>query len=104
MRLTREGRASRLRSCGSYGPIMDALLNTYRNLFRSIGASNFVLVDRGGVGFGDACDAECSNDVDLENASCFAGPRCVLRAGSGVTSNELASNVDVVALFETLRH
>src|ERR1700759_3524469 len=83
---------------------MNALLNKRRDLFRIIGAPNFVLVDRGGVGFGNALDAECLNDVDLEDASCFAGPRWVLRARSGVTSNELAGNVDVVALFEGLRH
>src|SRR3984957_16694178 len=83
---------------------MDSLLNKCGNLFRIIGASNFVLVDRWGVGFRNALDAECSNDVDLEDASCFAGSRCVLRACSGVTSNELAGNVDVVALFEGLRH
>ena len=86
---------------------MDSLLNKCGNLFRIVGAPNFVLMDRGGFGSGGALDAECSNDVDLEDASCFAGPRCVLRAGSGVTSNELAGNVDVVALFEgssPLRH
>src|ERR1700685_4111557 len=83
---------------------MDSLLNKCGNLLRIIGAANFVLVDRGGIGFGNALDTECSNDVDLEDASCFAGSRGVLRACSGVTSNELASNVDVVALFEGLRH
>ena len=83
---------------------MDSFLNKCGNLFRIIGAPNFVLVDRGGIGFGIALDAECSNHVDLEDASCFAGSRCVLRACSGVTSNELAGNVDVVALFEGFRH
>src|SRR6202034_1901101 len=83
---------------------MNTLLNECRDLFRIIGAPNFVLVDRGGIGFAIALDAECSDDVDLEDASCFAGSRCVLRACSGVTSNELAGNVDVVALFEGLRH
>src|SRR6185437_4649654 len=83
---------------------MNALLNKCGNLFGIVRAPNFVLVDRGGVGFGDACNAECSNDVDLKNASCFAGPRSILRACSGVTSNQLAGNVDVVTFFEALRH
>src|SRR5271170_6373339 len=55
-------------------PIMDALLKKGRNLFGVVGAADLVLVDSCRFRLGAGRDAECANDVDLEDGSSLAGP------------------------------
>src|ERR1035441_4364438 len=83
-------------------PIMDALLKECRNLLCVVGAANLVLVDSRRFRFRAGCDAECANDVNLEDSAGFAGGALAVSARSRLSPYKLAGHVDVVALLEGL--
>jgi hypothetical protein len=81
---------------------MDALLKECRNLLGVVGAANLVLVDGRRFRFRAGGDAECANDVNLEDGAGFAGGALAVCARSRLAPYELAGHVDVVALLEGL--
>src|ERR1039458_253160 len=85
-------------------PIMDALLKECWNLLGVIGAANLVLVDGRRFRFRAGGNAECANDVNLEDGSGFAGGALSVCARPWLAPYELTGDVDVVALLEGLRN
>src|ERR1035441_9872694 len=73
-------------------PIMDALLKECRNLLRVVGAANVVLVDSRRFRFRAGRDAECANDVNLEDGAGFAGGVLAVCARSRLSPYELAGH------------
>ena len=83
-------------------PIMDALLKECRNLLGVVGAANLVLMDGRRFRFRAGGDAECANDVNLEDGAHFAGGTLAIGAWSRLAPDELAGYVDVVTLLKGL--
>jgi hypothetical protein len=83
---------------------MDALLKECWNLFGVIGAANLVLVDGRRFRFRAGGNAECANDVNLDDGSGFAGGALSVCARPWLAPYELTGDVDVVALLEGLRN
>ena len=83
-------------------PIMDALLKECRNLLGVVGAANLVLMDGRRFRFRAGGDAECANDVNLEDGAHFAGGTLTIGAWPRLAPDELAGYVDVVTLLKGL--
>src|ERR1039458_7613414 len=95
--LRREKARTQERRRGLDRPIMDALLKKCRMVLCVIGAANLVWVDGRRFRFRAGRDAECSNDMNLEDGAGFAGGALAVSARSRLSPYELAGHVDVVA-------
>ena len=72
---------------------MDALLKECGNLLCVVGAANLVLMDGRRFRFRDGGDAECANDVNLEDGAHFAGGTLAIGAWPRLAPDELARAV-----------